>query len=285
MIRGDKWLPDLHLSWVVSPQKNLPNNARVYALIDEENGRWIEDRIQNEFVPHEAAAILGLPLSSTHVEDRLIWTATSNGVYSTKSAYQLLSKEAEVKAPGPSNLADNKQFWLDIWALNLPNKIRHFLWRAAIDSLPTKLNLMNRNITANSLCDGCGCETEDTIHALWDCIEVKNVWWKLVRCRPFLTEKLVCCRDLCQGILALKSPHLVETFAYIAYGIWHNRNTQRMGAVTLPLGKIYTDAVERLQEFHAAQDIPVQQRMMDHPAHWLPPPPTQFKANSDGAIF
>ena len=43
LIRGDKWLSDVHSSRVVSPQKNLPNNAWVCALIDEENGRWIED--------------------------------------------------------------------------------------------------------------------------------------------------------------------------------------------------------------------------------------------------
>jgi len=72
LISGDKWLPDLHSSRVVSPQKNLPKKSRVCALIDEENGKWIEDRILNEFVPHEAAAILSLPLSSTHAEDRLI---------------------------------------------------------------------------------------------------------------------------------------------------------------------------------------------------------------------
>ncbi|KAL0012228.1 hypothetical protein SO802_007336 [Lithocarpus litseifolius] len=106
-----------------------------------------------------------------------------------------------------------------------------------------------------------------------------------VRCRPFLAEKLVCSRDLCQGSFALKSPHLAETFAYIAWSISHNRNAQTVGAVTVPLEKIYTDAVERLQEFHAVQDIPLKQRMVDHPTHWLPPLPTQYKANSDGAIF
>ena len=36
-IRGDKWLPDLHSSRVVSPQKNFLDNSRVCALIDEEN--------------------------------------------------------------------------------------------------------------------------------------------------------------------------------------------------------------------------------------------------------
>ena len=53
----------------------------------------------------------------------------------------------------------------------------------------------------------------------------------------------------------------------------------------MPLGKIYTDAIERYHEFQSAQDIPLQQRMVDHPAHRLPPPLAQYKANSDGAIF
>ena len=251
LIRGDKWLPELHSSRVVSPQKNL-HDTRVCALIDEENGKWKEDRILNEFAPYKAAAILGLPLSSTQAKDKLIWLATRNGQYSTKSAYQLLSNEEAVKAPSPSNTAANKQFWLDIWLLNLPNKICHFLWRAANDSLPTKLNLLKRNITANSMCDRYSCEIKDTIHALWDCIKVKGIWWELESCRPFLAERLVCFRDLCQGILAQNAPQLAETFAYMAWGIWHNRNAQRVGATTMPLGKIHTDTVERFHEFQAA---------------------------------
>lgn len=60
-IRGDKWLPDSQASWVVSPQKNLPNNTKVCALIDEERGRWLEDRVREEFLPHGAEAIISLP--------------------------------------------------------------------------------------------------------------------------------------------------------------------------------------------------------------------------------
>nr|POE98906.1 hypothetical protein CFP56_65660 [Quercus suber] len=41
------------------------------------------------------------------------------------------------------------------------------------------MNLLKRNITANSLCDYCCCETEDAIHAIWGCPEVKIVWWEL----------------------------------------------------------------------------------------------------------
>ena len=125
------------------------------ALIDDENGKWIEDRVVGEFSPHKATAILRIPLSSTRAEDKLIWTATPNGCYSTKSAYHLISTEAAKKIPGPSNTIAHKKFWLDIWQLKVPNKIRHFIWRAANRSLPKKKkkNLLQRNITANALCD------------------------------------------------------------------------------------------------------------------------------------
>lgn len=104
---------------------------------------------------------------------------TRNGCYSTKSAYHLLSNEAVAKNPGPSNTTAHKKFWLDIWSLNVPNKIRHFILRASNDYLPTKMNLLKRNVTANSLCDYSCCETEDAIHAIWGCPEVKIVWWEL----------------------------------------------------------------------------------------------------------
>ena len=257
------------------------------ALIDDENGKWIEDRVVGEFSPHKATAILRIPLSSTRAEDKLIWTATPNGCYSTKSAYHLISTEAAKKIPGPSNTIAHKKFWLDIWQLKVPNKIRHFIWRATNRSLPKKKkkNLLQRNITANALCDRCSSETKDTIHAIWGCAEVKSVWWEMEHCRLFLAEKLVCFRDLFQGILAQNIPHLAELFAYISWNIWYNRNAQRVGTTAVTLERIYSDAVDRLHEFQMAQDNLVQQQVVAHPTHWLPPPPNQYKANSDGAIF
>ena len=97
-----------HDKWGFALKKNLPNNTRVCALIDEENGKWIEDRVLGEFIPHEAVAIPRLPLSSTHAEHRLIWLAMRNGCYSTKLAYQPLSTEAAAKTPGPSNTSVHK---------------------------------------------------------------------------------------------------------------------------------------------------------------------------------
>ena len=53
-IRGDKWLPDMSTKHIISPQKNLPMNAKVCALIDEDGPRWMVERVTQEFLPHEA---------------------------------------------------------------------------------------------------------------------------------------------------------------------------------------------------------------------------------------
>lgn len=71
-IHGDKWLPNLQSSHVISPQKNFPNNTRVCTLMDVKNSRWIEDHVREEFFPHGAEAIISIPLSSAGTEDMLI---------------------------------------------------------------------------------------------------------------------------------------------------------------------------------------------------------------------
>lgn len=57
-IRGDMWLPGLSTKYIISSQKSLPNNAKVCALIDEEGPSWMEERIVQEFLPHETKIIL-----------------------------------------------------------------------------------------------------------------------------------------------------------------------------------------------------------------------------------
>lgn len=102
----------------------------------------------------------------------------------------------------------------------------------------------------------------------------------------FFGEKIFLFSVTCsKEFLHKKISRLAELFAYIAWSIWHNRNAQRVGTTTLPLRKIYSDAVDRLQEFQMTQDSSLLQRTVAQPTHWLPPPPSQFKANCDGAIF
>lgn len=133
-----------------------------------------------------------------------------------KSAYQLLSKTANNNQPGPSNPLMLKNFWTNIWKLNIPNKVKHFLWRACSDSLPTKRSLARRKFITNASCDLCPDQPEDVIHALWDCYGVKEIWWKGDACKPFLSERFVYFQDLFLGIFKSQDTHLAERFAFIS---------------------------------------------------------------------
>ena len=85
--------------------------------------------------------------------------------------------------------------------------------------------------------------------------------------------------------LRKKNPRVAELFAYFGWSIWHNRNARKFGTVTVPIGKIYIDAIRCLHEFHMAQDLAPMHEADFHPTHWLPPPLSFYKINYDGVTF
>ena len=67
-------------------------------------------------------------------------------------------------------------FWKRLWRLEIPNKIKLFLWRAASDILPIAVNLFTRKVIPSPLCSKCGKEGVSTMHALWQCNGNKQFW-------------------------------------------------------------------------------------------------------------
>ena len=206
-------------------------------------------------------------------------------MYSKKSAYRLLAKSVSNNQPGPSCPTKHKDLWNSIWRLNIPNKIKHFLWRTCSKSLPTKRNLTHRKITTDASCDLCRDHHENAIHVLWDCYVVKEIWWHEELCKPHLWDRFVNFQELFLGFLKVKDPLFAERAAYISWSIWFKRNAVRTGSPSLPHSMIHANTIERLQEFQQVQDrisTPLQSQMT---VHWSPPPISWCKANFDGAIF
>ena len=270
---------------IISPQKNLPMNAKVCALIDEDGLRWITKRVTQEFFPREAQQILGIPLSLNRVPDLLIWAGTKSGRYMTKSAYKMLTSKLDLSTPSPSNTQTQTSCWRRIWSLSVPNKIKHFLWRACRDSLPTKKNLLAKNVTRNALCEWCNGEVEDSVHALWGCQVLKEVWWEEEILRNHLSMRFVDFRDPWIGITSLEEPNLAERFAFVAWSIWNKRNATRMHASSLPFHLLYQDMQERLLEYRLAQEPPIPKFRPTGATRWYPPQISQHKVNYDGTLF
>ena len=109
-------------------------------------------------------------------EDILIWPLTAHGNYNVRSAYRMLVDNENQLLPSSSTSNGDGSVWKKIWKVRVPHKIRHFLWRATKDSLPTKQDLVAQHIPVGNICDGCGDHSESVMHALWLCNQVRLVW-------------------------------------------------------------------------------------------------------------
>lgn len=158
---NDKWMPTPTHFKLVSPRMNLQQGNQVSSLIDPSLRTWREDIIHNTFLPHEAEVTLGIPLGFFPIEDKHVWSATTNGLFSVRSAYRIAQQlqESEDRGQGSDNTVMTG-LWKTIWNLKCPCKLRSFAWRACKNILPTKTRLRDRHVQVDVECDMCkGTET------------------------------------------------------------------------------------------------------------------------------
>ena len=67
------------------------------------------------------------------------------------------------------------------------NKVKHFVWRACNNALPTMDNLLRHHIALFATCNICKIQTEDTLHAIWGCQEVDVVRTNLCWAKQMVT--------------------------------------------------------------------------------------------------
>ncbi|KAL0000424.1 hypothetical protein SO802_014205 [Lithocarpus litseifolius] len=152
-IWNDTWLPSREHPQILSDIVLGFEDGRVSDLINPSIRTWDENLVHGLFSPEEAAMVLSIPLSRTPVEDKIIWPFTLSG-----------------------NPQQQNEVWKLIWGLNVPNKVRNFMWRACKEAIPTKHNLLKRKILNEDRCEQCGVESETTAHALWNCSTLDKIW-------------------------------------------------------------------------------------------------------------
>ena len=122
--------------------------------------------------------------------------------------------------PSSSISGSNGLIWKKIWKMRVPNKIRHFIWRAAKDALPTKQNLKARHIPVGEECDGCGKHIELLIHFLWLCDQARSVWMSLLDFRSLVQKKCRTFYELLEEVFSVGSTRRVAMFANVAWCLW-----------------------------------------------------------------
>lgn len=109
----------------------------------------------------------------------------------------------------------HSDFWRNIWSLNVPSKVKHLIWRAYNESLPTKLNLFKRKVTNNAIYEVCEAEMEDTVHTIQGCQRVKEIWREDGFCRPHISVCFASFKDFFLGLLKARDSTIVDRFAMV----------------------------------------------------------------------
>ncbi|CAA0806219.1 Unknown protein [Striga hermonthica] len=107
--------------------------------------------------------------------DRLVWGYTPNGTFTTKSAYEALTRMAKDHA---------RPLWQAIWRAPVAQRVRQFLWLASRDRLFTNMERVRRHMAGDVACYLCG-QPESTSHVLRDCPHARRVWtgiWERDKC-------------------------------------------------------------------------------------------------------
>ena len=68
-IWDDRWLPFTKSSRVVSPRPSPEANEKVKGLIVRDRAEWNVERVRSIFLPHEAEAVLSIPISPMNLRD------------------------------------------------------------------------------------------------------------------------------------------------------------------------------------------------------------------------
>lgn len=187
-------------------------------MLDGPPRRWNETLIKSTFTEPEAQAIMSIPISWSSMPDKLTWRWCQDGLFTVKSMYKQLQLQSLTSEAGSSVSYP----WKEIWKLQVPGKIKHFLYRAVNNTLPCKRNLIRRGITMHDGCLSCQEMSPESLdHVFLQCSWVQRFWFAALGFRSLAVPSF---RGWISSMLAAGDTELVQYVAVLAWAIWKRRN-------------------------------------------------------------
>ncbi|KAK3229388.1 hypothetical protein Dsin_001269 [Dipteronia sinensis] len=123
-----------------------------------------------------------------------------------------------------SNPSKEYSWWKSLWKLNIPPKVKIFIWQACLNAIPSKENLWKKKVVSGPCCDRCASHVETSSYALFGYKKARLVWREsrfgnlLANLRTlFMLDVL----SLLAGKIAADDLNLV---CMISWAIWENHN-------------------------------------------------------------
>ncbi|XVF51873.1 hypothetical protein PTKIN_Ptkin04bG0219100 [Pterospermum kingtungense] len=247
---------------------------------------WDCELLEDLFNARDVDEILKIPLSGFGGRDMRVWNFNNRGLYTVKSGYHLAMELLELD--GHFGISGD---WQHIWSLQVPPKVRSFLWRLARDCLPHRINLQKKGITVSSLCAVCNSHLENSWHLFLRCSIAEQCWkqvglWDLV---DKTSEEVTDIQTWLFAMLQKASEVQAGVLSMLLWSLWHHRNvvlwSNKLGTA---ISIVYA-AKDLLCQWLAAKQFGISESRLDQfhdeiPV-WNGPPSSFMKCNVDAASF
>lgn len=218
----DPWLPMPRSFKTLSQSWFLDESQRVSDLIKEQ--QWQTKLIKGLFNPRDVDLILKIPLCPQKKEDRLVWHYTPTGNFSVSSAYRLGNEiKWSQQQPQSSDPLPATHQWKQLWALNVPPKMKHFGWRVSNNTLPCNDNIHKRMLSAGSY-PLCNSAQETQLHALLFCDFVVCCWKSVMICPKEILHRGQSWTQIWDNLFKAAGEQYTNTVIMCLWAIWTARN-------------------------------------------------------------
>ncbi|XP_042974644.1 uncharacterized protein LOC122306276 [Carya illinoinensis] len=113
----DRWLPQPTTYKIQSLVHILQEDEKVERLINNETKQWDRGLITDAFDSDTAVMILKILISSSGIEDKLIWLGTKDDSFTIKSAYHMQKESIEMLRGQSSRGTQKQRSWSECWKM------------------------------------------------------------------------------------------------------------------------------------------------------------------------
>lgn len=225
----DNWIPRTG-SMRPSGSRRVCRLRRVCHLIDTTTRRWDEALVRRVFFhPWDVVEILKIKLPTFGTEDVIAWQPHKSGLFSVRSTNRLaMEVEHGLGNTGSSSAPSGERaVWKKLWKLEIPPKVRVFVWKAINNGLPIIANRSYRHLDKSSTCDICASKLEDVFHALIECPHARGLRMAMVDSWQLPVEVDIENHGLEWFMMMLDNqpPKVMKNFIMVLWRAWHVRNS------------------------------------------------------------
>ncbi|CAN1160466.1 hypothetical protein LINPERHAP2_LOCUS23329 [Linum perenne] len=189
-------------------------------------------------------------------EDTQIWSLSSKGDYTVRSAYRsIIEKDQQFAA---LRVEGN---WRELWQADVPPKVKHHVWRLARNVLPKKFALRGRHVNIEPTCGYCGLFEETSEHLFFSC-EVAERCWELVGETTAIRAAMQLdggVKEWLFNIIANATQERVRRIFTVLWSLWRERNARVWNSCSRPPELIVPMGLEVVEEWRLCQPTQLEQ--------------------------